>query len=161
MVLKLAGKLVGHIAISLAAKVVTLGIIAYVGHVGYERVVEGKPLLPSFSSSDPAPEDEAEPAEEDKGPGFPWFSRTLAWLAAGALLPWAAFALIRAVVRKESNPANAVALIALTLADLILAVVLLGPALAGWPLTIVLAAVILVALVYNMQIMTLAVRMEQ
>ena len=164
MVLKLAGRLAGNIAISLAAKLVTLGIIAYVGHVGYERVVEGKPLLPSFLSAKPAPDEQAPTpaeAEKDKGPGFPWVTRTLAWLAAGLLLPMAAFALIRAIVRKESNAANAAALIAFTAADLILAAVLLGPALAGGPLAIVLGAVVLGGLIYNMRIMTLAVRMEE
>lgn len=171
MVLKVLGKLAGHVAIGLAAKVITLGLIAYVGHVGFQRVADGKPLLPSFSSSEeptpaePAADSAHEPEDADAKtpaePSFPWVTRTLAWLGVAALLPIATFALLRALARKRSNGANAAALMGYTGVDLILAAVLLGGALAGWPLAMLLLMTALLGLFYNMHVMTWAVKLEE
>lgn len=92
---------------------------------------------------------------------IPWFSRGLAWLLAVLLLPVFTISFIRTMVRKRSNRANAFVLSIYTLADAILAYLLVGAALSGfWPVFFFLLAVA-AAFAYNVRIMTFALRLEE
>ena len=93
--------------------------------------------------------------------GFPWFQRLFGWLIAVLLLPVFTIAFIRAMVRKGSNKSNAFVLGVYTLADALLAWLLVGAALNSWFPVVVFIAAVAVALLYNIRIMTFALRLEE
>lgn len=98
---------------------------------------------------------------EQKAGDFPWFQRLLGWVLAVLLLPVFTISFIRAMVHKESNRINAFVLGIYTLADMVLAWLLVGAALRSfWAVAFFIAAVA-VAFVYNIRLMTFALRLEK
>jgi len=92
---------------------------------------------------------------------IPWFQRGLGWLIIVLLLPVFTIGFIRAIVSRRSNGANALVLVIYLLADVILAYLLVGVALAGfWSVTFFVLAVV-VAFAYNIRIMTFAIQLEE
>jgi len=92
---------------------------------------------------------------------FPWFQRLLGWLLAVLLLPVFTISFMRAMVRKESNKTNAFVLGIYTVADSLLAWLLVGAALNSlWTVLVFIVAVGL-AFAYNVRIMTFALRLEE
>ena len=90
----------------------------------------------------------------------PWFKRGLGWLVIVLLLPVFTIGFIRTMVARRSNGANAFMLAIYTVADAILAYLLVGAALAGvWSVLVFLVAVAL-AFGYNVRIMTFALKLE-
>jgi hypothetical protein len=92
---------------------------------------------------------------------FPWFQRLFGWLIAVLLLPVFTIAFIRTMVRKGSNKTNAFVLGVYTLADALLAWLLVGAALNSWFPVVVFIAAVAVAFLYNIRIMTFALRLEE
>lgn len=91
----------------------------------------------------------------------PWLQRGLGWIVVVLLLPVFTISFIRTMVARRSNGINAFVLSIYTLAGAILAYLLLGAALpALWAAAVVVAAT-LIALTYNVRIMSLAVRLEE
>lgn len=105
--------------------------------------------------------DTEEEAEFETTESIPWFKRGLAWLVVVLLLPVFTFAFIRHMVSKQSNRTNAAMLSIYTLADGILAYLLVGAVLAGfWPIFLF-ALAILGAFSYNVHMMSYAHRLEE
>ncbi len=92
---------------------------------------------------------------------FPWLQRLLGWLLVVLLLPVFTIGFIRTMVRKASNATNAFVLGIYTLADALLAWLLIGAALTSWLLAAGLLLAVIVAFFYNIQIMTVALRLEE
>lgn len=91
----------------------------------------------------------------------PWFKRGLGWLVIVLLLPVFTINFVRTMVARRSNGVNAFMLIIYTLADAILAYLLVGAALASfWSVLFFLIAVGF-AFAYNVRIMTFALRLEE
>ena len=93
--------------------------------------------------------------------GFPWFQRLLGWLIAVLLLPVFTISFVRTMVRKGSNKANAFVLCVYTLADALLAWLLVGAALTSWFAVLVFVVAVAIALAYNIRVMSFAVRLEE
>ncbi len=87
--------------------------------------------------------------------------RLLAWGVIVLLLPVFTVSFIRAMVRKESNRANAFTLGIYTAADALLAYLLLGAGLGSWLSALLFVLVVGLAFAYNVFIMTFALKMEQ
>jgi hypothetical protein len=92
---------------------------------------------------------------------FPWFQRGLAWLVLVLLLPVFTVAFIRTMLRKKSNQSNAFILGIYTLVDAILAFLLVGAALSGWWPILVFVVAVAAAFLYNIRIMTFALKLEE
>lgn len=92
---------------------------------------------------------------------FHWGRRIFAWILLVVLLPVFSMSFIRSMARKDSNRANALVLGVYTVADILLAMLLVGPALAGWVAIGLFVVAIVVSILYNVQIMTVAVRLEE
>jgi len=91
----------------------------------------------------------------------PWFQRTLGWIVIVLLLPVFTISFIRTMVARRSNGTNAFILTIYTLADAILAYLLIGVALAGiWSVLLFLMAVAAV-FAYNICIMSFALMLEE
>jgi len=90
----------------------------------------------------------------------PFVQRFLAWLLAVLLLPVFTIGFVRTMVRKESNRANALVLGIYTAADIAVALLVLGGLPASWldGFLILLSGV--VAAIYNVAIMSFALRLE-
>jgi hypothetical protein len=86
--------------------------------------------------------------------------RLLGWVLAVLLLPVFTISFIRAMVRRESNRANAFTLSVYTAVDALLAYLLLGASLGSWLAALLFLALVGVALAYNVFIMTFALKME-
>jgi len=100
-------------------------------------------------------------AMRDAAQSFPWFQRLLGWLVVVLLLPVFTISFISAMVRKSSNRTNAFVLGVYTLADAVLAWLLVGGIMNSWfPVSVFIVAVA-TALLYNMRIMAFAVRIEE
>ncbi len=97
---------------------------------------------------------------KEQSRGFPWFQRLLGWLLAVLLLPVFTISFMRAMLRKESNKTNAFVLAIYTLADALLAWLLVGAALNSWWSALVFVVAVAIAFVYNVRIMTFALRLE-
>jgi hypothetical protein len=91
---------------------------------------------------------------------FPWFQRFLGWLLVVLLLPVFTLGFIRAMVRKGSNRANLFVLSIYTLADVVLAWLLVGAALNSWWTVLPFILAVAAALAYNVRIMTFALKLE-
>lgn len=100
-------------------------------------------------------------SDTDSAAGFPWFQRVCGWLIAVLLLPVFTIAFIRTMVRKGSNKTNTFVLGIYTLADAILAWLLVGAALNSWVAAVVFVCAVVAALLYNVRIMTFALRLEE
>jgi hypothetical protein len=100
-------------------------------------------------------------AAQDRVTGIPWFQRFLGWLFIVLLLPVFTINFIRTMVRKDSNKTNAFVLSIYTLADTILAFLLVGAALTSWFPVLVFIAAVACAFLYNVKIMTFALRLEE
>ncbi len=92
---------------------------------------------------------------------FPWFRSLLGWFIAVLLLPVFTIAFIRTMVSKGSNMSNAFVLCVYTLADALLAWLLVGAALNSWLPVLVFIVAVTVAFLYNVRIMTFALRLEE
>jgi len=103
----------------------------------------------------------AGPAVQEEVAKVPWVTRGLAWLVVAMLLPVFTIGFIRGMVRKESNRVNGFTLVIYTVADAILAFLLVGAALTSWLPVVVFVAAVGAALVYNVKVMGWAVRLEQ
>jgi len=93
--------------------------------------------------------------------GFPWFQRLFGWLIAVLLMPVFSIAFVRTMVRKGSNRSNAFVLGIYTLADALLAWLLVGAALTSWFTVSVFIIAIAVAFAYNIRLMSFAVKLEE
>lgn len=86
--------------------------------------------------------------------------RLLIWGLVVLLLPVFSMGFIRAMVRKGSNRANGVTLSIYTLADTLLAYLILGGALDSWVSVLLFLLLIGVAFAYDVFLMTLALKLE-
>jgi len=93
--------------------------------------------------------------------GFPLFQRLFGWLIAVLLLPVFTINFIRTMVRKDSNKANAFVLGIYTVADALLAWLLVGATLSSWFTVVVFIVAVVAAFLYNVRIMAFAVRLEE
>lgn len=92
---------------------------------------------------------------------FPWFQRLFGWLITVLLLPVFTLAFIRTMVSKGSNKTNAFVLSIYTAVDALLAWLLVGAALRSWFTILVFIVAVLAAFLYNVWIMTYALRLEE
>ena len=90
-----------------------------------------------------------------------WLTNMLTWALAVLLLPVFTIAFIRAMVRRNSNMANAFVLAIYTSIGVIAAYLLLGRELSGGWLAALLAGAGALTLAYTIRITTLAVRLEE
>ncbi|MCC5828727.1 MAG: hypothetical protein JJU36_04705 [Phycisphaeraceae bacterium] len=93
--------------------------------------------------------------------GVPWYQRLVAWALIVLLLPVFTIGFVRAMVRRGSNRANAFVLGIYTLAGALLAFLLAGAAFDGWLAVVVFIAAVAAAFLYNVRIMTFALRLEE
>jgi len=98
---------------------------------------------------------------QETAQSFPWFQRLFGWLIAVLLLPVFTIAFIRTMVRKGSNKTNGFVLGIYTLADALLAWLLVGAALNSWLPVVIFVAAVVAAFIYNIRIMTFALRLEE
>ena len=91
---------------------------------------------------------------------FPWFQRFLGWLIVVLLLPVFTLGFIRAMIRKGSNKANLFVLSIYTVADVVLAWLMVGAALHSWWTVLPFIAAVAAAFAYNVRIMTFALKLE-
>ena len=91
---------------------------------------------------------------------IPWFKRGLAWLLTVLLLPVLTIGFMRTMIRKRSNRVNAFVLTIYTLANALMAYLLVGAALIGFWSVLVFLLALAVAFLYNLRIMTFAVHLE-
>ena len=92
---------------------------------------------------------------------YHWGRRIFAWILLVVLLPVFSMSFIRSMARKDSNRANALVLGVYTVADILLAMLLVGPALAGWVAIGLFVVAIVASILYNVQVMTVAVKLEE
>jgi hypothetical protein len=92
---------------------------------------------------------------------IPWFQRGLGWIVVVLLLPVFTIGFIRTLVARRSNGVNAFVLCIYTVVDAILAYLLVGAALAGFWTAAAFVLAVLIALAYNIRIMSFAVKMEE
>lgn len=90
-----------------------------------------------------------------------WFQRGLAWLVLVLLLPVFTISFIRTMARRRSNKSNAFVLAVYTIIDAILAWFLIGAALSGFLPILFFTLAVIVALLYNIRIMTFAAKLEE
>lgn len=100
-------------------------------------------------------------AVEEIGRSFPWLRRLFGWLMAVLLLPVFTITFIRTIVRKESNSSNAFVLGVYTLADALLAWLLVGEALNSWLPLVVFTVAVVAAFLYNARVMAFALKLEE
>jgi len=91
---------------------------------------------------------------------FGWGQRIVGWALAVLLLPLFTIAFIRAMVRKESNLANGFTLGIYTVIDALLAYLMMGARLTTWLAGLLYLAIVVAAFIYNMSVMSFAVRLE-
>lgn len=124
-------------------------------------VSTGQTVFTKRYSTEASPTASVTAAMQEASQSFPWFQRLFGWLIAVLLLPVFTIAFIRAMVRKGSNKSNAFVLGVYTLADALLAWLLVGAALNSWFPVVVFIAAVAVAFLYNIRIMTFALRLEE
>lgn len=91
----------------------------------------------------------------------PLLQRLFAWILLVLLLPVFTISFLRAMVRKGSNSKNAFVLAIYTVADALLAWLLVGASLNAWAPTLMFIGAVIVAFLYNVRIMTFALRLEE
>lgn len=89
-----------------------------------------------------------------------WGSRLLGWGLLVLMLPIFSVGFIRAMVRRESNTANAFALSLYTAVDLILAWLFLGALFAAWWGVVIFLVLVALAFGYNVAVMSRVVQIE-
>ena len=87
--------------------------------------------------------------------------RFLGWVLLVMLLPVFSIGFVRAMVRRESNRANAATLSIYTAVDALLAFLLVGASLSNWVSVLVFLGLLAAAFGYNVFIMSFALRMEK
>ena len=92
---------------------------------------------------------------------LPCLERVLGWLVIVLLLPVFTIGFIRTMVAQRSNGVNGFVLALYTLADAILAYLLVGAALAGLLSIFCILVAVAVALAYNTRIMSFALKLEE
>ena len=124
-------------------------------------VSTGKPVWTKRYTPESSAAASVTAAIQETAKSFPWFQRLLGWLIAVLLLPVFTISFIRTMIRKGSNKTNAFVLCVYTLADALLAWLLVGAALSSWFPVVVFIIAVAAALAYNIRIMTFAVRLEE
>ena len=99
-------------------------------------------------------------ASEHDEKGTAWFVLLLAWILLVILLPVFTLGFLRTMVRERANVTNAFALGAYTLMDMLLAYLLFGVSGAVPVVLVGYGAASVGSLVYNMQVMTFLVKLE-
>jgi len=103
---------------------------------------------------------QAPPGQIEQAVAFPWFKRLFGWMLIVLMLPVFTIAFIRTMVSKSLNKTNAFVLLVYTLADVLLAWLMLGEALVSFlPIAMFVGAVVF-AFLYNVKIMTFALKLE-
>ncbi len=92
--------------------------------------------------------------------GTPWHIRFLWFIVVMLLLPVVTISFIRTMVAKKSNGVNAFVLGVYTVVDLILAFFMVGGSLSSFFAVVVFLLAGVLAFLYNVKIMTFAVRLE-
>jgi len=100
------------------------------------------------------------PHTSDTSTTFPTLQRCVAWILLVLLLPVFSVGFIRAMVVRNSNATNAFVLGVYTLADALLAWLMVGATLTSWWIGLILATAIGIAFAYNVRIMTFAMKLE-
>jgi len=129
--------------------------------VNLTNVSTGQPVFTKRYNVQTSPVSMVVTSVQEQARAFPWFQRLFGWLIAVLLLPVFTIGFIRTMVRKESNKANAFVLGIYTVADALLAWLLVGAALSSWFLVEVFIVAIAAAFLYNVRIMTFALRLEE
>jgi hypothetical protein len=91
---------------------------------------------------------------------FPWFQRLLGWLILVLLLPVFTLGFIRTMIRKGCNKTNFFVLSVYTVADVVLAWLLVGAVLNSWWTVLPFIFAVAAAFAYNVRIMTFALKLE-
>jgi hypothetical protein len=91
---------------------------------------------------------------------FSWSQRLLGWLLAVLLLPVFTINFMRAMFHRNSNRSNAFVLAVYTLADALLAWLLVGGALSSWWTVAIFILAVAAAFAYNIRIMTFVLTLE-
>ncbi len=97
----------------------------------------------------------------DKASSFPWLQRLTAWVLIILLLPVFSISFIRTMVARKSNLTNAAVLGVYTLAGALSGWLLLGAALTSKLMLLIFFPALGLIFVYNIWIMTCAVRLEE
>jgi len=100
-------------------------------------------------------------AVKEAARSVPWFKRLLGWLIIVLLLPVFTISFIRTMVRKESNRTNAFVLSVYTIADTLIAWLLVGASLNSWFRVFVFIIAVAIAFLYNVRVMTFALKLEE
>jgi len=129
--------------------------------VNLADVSTGQVVFTRRYSPESSPTASVTAAVQETARSFPWFQRLFGWLIAVLLLPVFTIAFVRTMVRKGSNKANAFVLGVYTLADALLAWLLVGAALSSWFSVVVFIVAVVAAFLYNVRIMTFALRLEE
>ena len=124
-------------------------------------VSTGQPVFTKRYSIEASPTGSVTAAMQEVTQSFSWFHRLFGWLIAVLLLPVFTIAFIRTMVHKGSNKSNAFVLCVYTLADTLLAWLLVGAALNSWVPVVVFIIAVVAAFLYNVRIMTFALRLEE
>ena len=124
-------------------------------------VTTGQLVFTKRYTTESSPASSVTTAVQEATQSFPWFQRLFGWLVAVLLLPVFTIAFIRAMVRKGSNKSNAFVLGIYTLTDSLLAWLLVGAALNSWFPVVVFIVAIAAAFLYNVRVMTFAVKLEE
>lgn len=98
---------------------------------------------------------------DEKVRGIPWFKRILGWLIVVLMLPVFTIVFIRTMVSKRSNRTNAFILGIYTLADAIIALLLIGMTFSDAKSVVIFTAAVAAAFFYNMKIMSFALALEE
>ncbi len=112
-------------------------------------------------STESPPTSAVSAAVQEASQSFPWFQRLFGWLIAVLLLPVFTVNFIRIMLSKGSNKINAFVLSVYTLADTLLAWLLVGAALNSWFPMLAFALAVVAAFFYNVKVMTFAQRLEE
>lgn len=91
----------------------------------------------------------------------PLLQRLFAWILLVLLLPVFTISFLRAMVRKGSNSKNAFVLSIYTVADALLAWLLVSASLNAWMPALMFIGAVAMAFLYNVRIMTFALRLEE
>ena len=124
-------------------------------------VSTGQTVFTKRYSTEASPASSIAAAMQKATQSFPWFQRLFGWLIAVLLLPVFTIAFIRTMVRKGSNKSNAFVLAIYTLVDALLAWLLIGAALNSWFPVVIFIVTIVAAFIYNIRIMTFALKLEE
>lgn len=92
---------------------------------------------------------------------FPFIKRFAWWMIVVLLLPVFTISFIRSMVSRRSNNTNAFTLCVYTIADALLAWIILNIRFGSWLMVLVLFVMVILALLYNIRVMTFALKLEE